>query len=93
MSDSIVRRTSGLLEARLEGELVGLNVEQGACYGFNATATRVWELIEQPTPRSALRETLLREYEVDAETCDRELDVLLGELQRHGLVAVEPAPR
>jgi len=86
----MVRRTGGLIEAEVDGELIGLEVEQGLCYGFNATATRIWALIEQPRTLSALRDQLLAEYEIDAETCERELRAVLAELEADGLVALEP---
>ena len=86
----LVRRGTGLLEAEVGGELVGLNVEQGTCYGFNGTATRIWALIEEPKRFSALKEQLLAEYDVDAETCERELRDLLKDLEKDGLVALEP---
>ena len=66
-------RRGGLSEAELDGELLGLHVEQGTCYGFNGTATRVWKMIAQPTRLSALRDALLRDYDVDTETCERDL--------------------
>ena len=87
----LVRRGTGLLEAEVGGELVGLDVEQGTCYGFNATATRIWALIEEPKRFSELRDALLDEYEVDPETCERELMDLLKDLEKDGLVALEPA--
>jgi len=37
-----------------------------------------------------IRDTLMSEYDVDAETCERELDLLLGELEKDGLVELRP---
>lgn len=91
MSDWIVARRGGLSEAELDGELLGLSVERGICYGFNGTATRVWKLIAQPTRLSALRDALLRDYDVDAETCERDLRELLRELEQDGLVSIDAA--
>jgi hypothetical protein len=90
LKDFMVRRQGGLIEAEVDGELIGLEVDQGLCYGFNGTATRIWALIEEPRRLSELQARLLEEYEVDAETCARELKVLLEELQADGLVALEP---
>jgi hypothetical protein len=90
LKDFIVRRAGGLIEAEVDGELIGLEVERGVCFGFNATATRVWALIEEPKAFSELRNRLVAEYEVDAETCERELTALLDELEADGLVAREP---
>lgn len=90
--DLTVKRRVGLLEAEVDGELVALNVDQGTCYGFNATATRVWGLIEEPKRISELRQSLVSEYDVDEETCDRQLRELLAELEGDGLITMEAAP-
>ena len=90
LQDFIVRRAGGLIEAEVGGELIGLEIEQGLCYGFNGTATRIWALIEEPKRLSELQARLLEEYDVDAETCARELQALLDDLKKDGLVAVEP---
>ncbi|WP_166038198.1 PqqD family protein [Sphingosinicella sp. YJ22] len=92
MSDWIVARRAALSEAELDGELLGLHVEQGTCYGFNGTATRVWKMIAQPTRLSALRDALLLQYDVDAETCERDLRGLLRTLEQDGLVSIDDSP-
>jgi hypothetical protein len=89
----LVRRRGSLIEAELDGELIGLEVEQGTCFGFNATATRIWALIETPKRLSELRDTLLGEYEVDAETCERELRDVLKVLEEDSLVELQPLGR
>jgi len=93
LNDLIVRRSGRLIEAEIDGELIGLEVEQGTCFGFNATATRIWGLIETPRRFAELRDALVAEYEVDPETCEAELRELLGELEKDGLVALEPVDR
>ena len=86
----MVRRRGNLIEAEVDGELIGREVEQGLCYGFNATATRSWALIREPKRLSELRELILGEYEIDADTCERELGVVLRELEADALVTLEP---
>lgn len=86
-----VRRAVRLLEAELDSELIALDVDRGACYGFNATATRVWALIEQPKRLSEIRDALLGEYEIDEETCLSDLAGLVEILAAKGLVEIEAA--
>jgi hypothetical protein len=93
LSDLLVRRRGRLIEAELDDELIGLEVEQGTCFGFNATATRIWSLIETPKRTSELRDALVAEYDVDPETCEREIGELLHALEADGLVALEPLDR
>jgi hypothetical protein len=88
----LVRRRAELLEAEVDGELVALHVDRGTCYGFNSTATKIWGLIEQPKRLSQLQEELLAEFDVDPETCRRQLNELLAELEADELVEIEAAP-
>lgn len=90
--DLLVQRRSELIEAEVDGELVALHVDKGTCYGFNATATRIWALIEQPKLMSQLRDALLAEYDVDPETCAQQLSELLAELEEDGLIEMKRAP-
>lgn len=90
--DMLISRREGLIQAEVDGELVALHIDKGTCYGFNVTATRIWSLIEQPRLLSELKQILLGEYDVDADTCDRQIREMVAELERDGLVAVEPAP-
>ena len=89
--DFLVSRRAELIETEVDGELVALHVDNGTCYGFNGTATRIWSLIEQPRRLSELRDTLTREFEVDSETCERQLGDLLKELEADGLVELTAA--
>ncbi|HYD37363.1 MAG TPA: PqqD family protein [Allosphingosinicella sp.] len=84
-------RRAELIEAEVDGELVALHVDNGTCYGFNGTATRIWALIEQPRRFSELKEELIREFDVDPDLCERQLNELLRELEGDGLVELAPA--
>jgi hypothetical protein len=88
--DSIISRGQGLLEAGIDGEMVALHIERGTCYGFNGTATRVWALIEQPKPLAEITDVLTREYEVERDQCETELNALLADLQSEGLIEISP---
>lgn len=91
MNDMLVRRTGELIETEVDGELVALHVDNGTCYGFNGTATRIWGMIEQPRRVSELKAELLREFDVDPATCETQLKELLDELAADGLVEIRPA--
>jgi hypothetical protein len=89
--DKMVRRVGEMIETEVDGELVALHVDNGTCYGFNGTATRIWALIEQPKRFSELKEALLQEFDVDPSTCETQLKDLLDELAADGLVELRPA--
>lgn len=89
--DLIVSRRAELIETEVDGELVALHIDNGTCYGFNGTATRIWALIEQPRRLSDLKNELTREFDVDPELCERQLGELLKELEADGLVELAQA--
>jgi sulfur transfer complex TusBCD TusB component (DsrH family) len=60
-------------------------VKDGIAYGLNPVGRRIWELIQQPTMVSQVRDTLLQEYDVEAERCTQELLELLEDLIARGL--------
>ena len=82
----IVARGAGLIEAEVDDELMGLHIDNGTCYGFNPTATRVWQLIEQPKSLAELCGALTREFDVDAATCEADVRALLADLATDGIV-------
>lgn len=90
MNEPVIRRSIELMEAELDDEIVGLDLEQGTCFGFNATATTVWKQLEQPSTRSALLDALLQEYDVERPACEAELDLLLADLTERGMIEVAP---
>ncbi|MGZ8997518.1 MAG: PqqD family peptide modification chaperone [Allosphingosinicella sp.] len=89
--DPIVERRDGLIQTEVDGELVALHIENGACYGFNLTATRIWALIETPKRLSELERDLLDEYDVDPQTCREQLREMLEELRLDGLIDLRQA--
>lgn len=73
----------------LAGETVILNLKTGMYYGLNALGTRIWELIQEPRSVDAIRDTLVEEYEVEPERCERDLLTLLQEMAAEGMIRVQ----
>ena len=91
-AEILVSRRSGLVEAEVDGELVGLHIANGSCYGFNRTATHIWSLIERPRTIDEICDSLVAEFEVSREVCLPEVKQLLEQLEREELVDLSPAP-
>ena len=89
--DLVVERRGEMIETEVDGELVALHIDNGTCYGFNSTATRIWAMIEQPRRLSEIKRELLSEFDVEPDTCEAQLKELLDELAADGLVAIRPA--
>ena len=89
LESPLIRRKGELLEAEVDDELVGLHVDKGTCYGFNATATRIWALLAEPKTLDQLCDALREEFDIDRSTCEPQVIALLRELETDGLVEIE----
>jgi hypothetical protein len=87
--DSIVVIAPDQVACDLQGELLILNTASGVYYGLDPVGKRIWSLLREPHRVSAIRDVLLEEYNVDRERCDRDLQALLKDLVRNGLVEVK----
>jgi len=85
----LIRNDDELLTTVVDGELIGMSVEQGACYGLNEVATRIWELLAEPRSVDSLCQQLTSEYDVEAGQCLREVLDLVEDLRAEGLVNVD----
>jgi hypothetical protein len=82
----VIRQADDLLTTMLDGDLLGMSIDRGVCYGFNAAATRSWELLAEPQTLDSLCAMLVAEFDVDAETCRKQTQSFLDELRREGLI-------
>ncbi len=84
--ESTVVAAKQQLSCDLSGEAVILNLQSGMYYGLNAVAARVWDLVQVPRTVTEVRNTILAEYDVPVERCERELLSLLEEFESKGLI-------
>lgn len=89
--EATVVPTRDLVSSALDDEVVILNLGDGAYYGLNPVAARIWELLHERRTVAAIRDQLLAEYDgVDVEDCSRAVLSLLDDLVTSGLARVEP---
>jgi hypothetical protein len=72
----------------VEGEAVILGLADEVYYGLDGAGALVWSLLAEPRTVAELRDAVVAEYEVDAETAGRDLVRLLDELRERRLVEV-----
>jgi hypothetical protein len=79
-------RNSKTISGRLHDELVMMDLEQGKYFSLNPVATRIWDLLEKPMETVGICSVLLDEYNVNSEKCVIEVEELLAEMEKLGLV-------
>ena len=88
---SIVVRRNTMAEAEVDGDVIALDIDKGTCYGLNKVGSRIWKIIAEPSRVADVCTRLVSEFEVDAETCEREVLSLLEELRGDDLIEVRTA--
>jgi hypothetical protein len=86
--NSIVVATKDQVSADLSGEAAILNLKSGIYFGLNAVGASIWKLIQEPRSVKEINDTLVQEYDVDPDQCEKDLLALLGELLSKELIEV-----
>lgn len=80
-------RRPTLVTANLGEELAVLDLASDSYLGFNATAAQIWRLLQEPRSLDQICVAMLRDFQVDAAQCRREISVLLENLLAANLIA------
>jgi hypothetical protein len=72
----------------VDREKVILNLKTGAYYGLEELGARIWDLLQQSKTFIEIRDIVTREYQVETEECERDLQELLQELLDAELIEV-----
>ena len=75
-----------LSSADLGDEAVFLNFGTGKYYSLSSTGFWIWNLIQQSETVEAIRDAIVREYSVDPEQCEQDLQKFLRELADNGFI-------
>lgn len=89
---TVVVATSEQVSTRLGDETVLLELKRGTYYGLNAVGSLIWEMVQQPRTIEALFSAVVGQFDVEPETCERDVVRLIQEMQVAGLVEIRSAP-
>jgi hypothetical protein len=87
--ESRVSAVKDQVSCNLGEEAVILSMKNGVYYSLNPLGVRIWHLIVKPIVVTEIRDTIVREYEVEPGRCEDELLALLQDLENEGLIEVE----
>lgn len=85
---SIVMATKEQVSCSLGDESAILSTKNSVYYGLDAVGTRIWKLLQEPRSVREICNTVLDEFEVDPDRCQRDLLELLARMKAEGLIEV-----
>ena len=80
--------SKNVLTQEVSGEMVLMDLSSEQYFGLDAVGTRIWNLLDQGTAPADLLSILLREYEVEQQQLESDIEELLRQLLEAGLVRV-----
>lgn len=81
-----------VLSRELDGEAVLLDLASGTYFALDETGTVAWALLVGGASVATIAAALVARYDVPLETAQRDVESLLAELERRGLIR-EATPR
>jgi Coenzyme PQQ synthesis protein D (PqqD) len=88
-NDTVVVATPDQVSSDLAGESVILSLKSGTYFGLNPVGSSIWQLIQEPKTVGKVYEAILEEYEVDAQTCEADVQALLSDLLSAQLIEIK----
>ncbi|MEG2786608.1 MAG: lasso peptide biosynthesis PqqD family chaperone [Romboutsia sp.] len=86
--NSIVSYRQDLDTTDIDGDKVMMDLEKGQYFALNSVGSRIWEQLEKPVKVSQIVNTLLGEYEVEEDECEKSVIDFIEGLDDAGLICM-----
>lgn len=81
-----------VISQEVSGETVLLDLNSENYFGLDEVGTRIWQLIESSGVLQDIYDTLLAEYEVEPDQLLEDMEQLITDIEKAGLVQLQAAP-
>ena len=75
-----------VLSSRIDDEVVLMSIEAGYYFALDTVGSRIWELLSKPLTNDELTEALMEEYDVERDTCVKEVNSFIEEMRSKNLI-------
>ena len=89
--NQVVTLSPDVISQEVSGETVLLDLNSEHYFGLDEVGTRIWQLIDSSGNLQEIYDTMLSEYEVEADQLLEDMAQLLGDIEKAGLVALKAA--
>lgn len=88
-NNSIIEKNKDIEVTDFNNEKVMMDLDQGKYFALNDVGSRIWELTKENTTVQDIIDELLKEYDIDEETCKTEVINYIKDLVSNGVVKVK----
>ena len=80
--------SSETLTQEVGGETVILDLKSETYFGLDEVGTRIWQLLVEQEDMQSITATMLNEYDVEVEQVEKDVQNLLTQLDKAGIVTL-----
>ena len=85
--NTIWQISTKVLSSKIDEEVILMSFEADSYFGIDPVGSRIWELLsEKPASINELVVILVDEYEVDEETCSKQVQIFIDEMYTKKLI-------
>ena len=84
--DSTITQNKETLSSAIDDELVLLSIINNKYYGMDSVGNRIWDLLSKPIVIGDMIAALIKEYDISAAECEKDVFSFLDELCSENLV-------
>lgn len=85
--NTIWQVSTKVLSSKIDEEVILMSFEADSYFGIDPVGSRIWELLsEKPATINELVLLLVDEYEVDEETCRKQVQIFIDEMYTKKLI-------
>jgi len=93
MTHRYIARSSAIASRMLGGEMMIMSAVDSTFFTLNPVATVIWQAADGCTPLSEIVDRhVCNQFEIDAETAQRDVEKFVEELSSHGILLVSERP-
>ena len=93
MAERYIARSTAIAARMLGGEMMIMSAVDSTFFTLNPVATVIWQSADGHTPLSEIViNKVCQEFEVEAETAQRDAEQFVDDLSRHGILLVSDNP-
>ncbi|EOU1715339.1 lasso peptide biosynthesis PqqD family chaperone [Clostridium perfringens] len=86
--DSIVSQKEDVDVTELNKEKIMMDLDKGKYFMLNETGSAIWDSINEPKSVSEIIESIIKEYDIDRETCESKVLEYLEKLRHEEIVFI-----
>ena len=86
--DNLVVQNNEPIASRVDDEVVLMSIRAGTLFGLGTVGSEIWDLLQTPRRVGDICSALVRDFDVDAATCEREVLDFLESLVARELIRI-----